>query len=155
VTTQRISSEDVTPFLRDGPRPSFSRALWRIASADVSCGNVVTLLRDGPGTFDAMLALIDSAKETVDFEGYIFRRDEIGDRFVKAFVGAAERGVRVRVLVDWLGRLPTPWSYFRHMERDGLEVRPFNPPGFRARQVRRIRGEYAENPVAVGSRMIR
>jgi hypothetical protein len=33
----------------EGPAPSFSRALWRIASADVSCGNVVTLLRDGPG----------------------------------------------------------------------------------------------------------
>ncbi len=57
----------------DGPRPSFSRALWRIASADVSCGNVVTLLRDG-AAFDAMLALIDSAKETLDFEGYIFRQ---------------------------------------------------------------------------------
>ena len=30
----------------DGPRPSFSRALWRIASADVSSGNVVTLYVD-------------------------------------------------------------------------------------------------------------
>ena len=118
--------------LPDGPRPSFSRALWRIASADVSCGNVVTLLRDGGGAFDAMLALIETARETLDFEGYIFRRDEIGDRFVKAFVDAADRGVRVRVLVDWLGRLPTPWSYFKQLQREGLDVRPFNPPGFRA-----------------------
>lgn len=116
----------------DGPRPSFSRALWRIASADVSSGNRVTLLRDGPGTFDAMLAMIDSAKETVDFEGYIYRRDEIGLRFAKAFVDAAERGVRVRVLMDWLGRLPTPWSFFRRMQREGLEARLFNPPGLRA-----------------------
>jgi cardiolipin synthase len=97
----------------------------------VSSGNVVTLLRDGGGTFDAMLALIESARETLDFEGYIFRRDEIGDRFVKAFADAADRGVRVRVLVDWLGRLPTPWSYFKQLQRDGLDVRPFNPPGFR------------------------
>ena len=132
MTLQPASRADIRPLIGDGPRPSFSRALWRIASADVSCGNVVTLLRDGAGTFDAMLAVIDSAKETVDFEGYIFRRDEIGDRFVKAFVEAAERGVRVRVLIDWLGRLPTPWSYFRQMEREGLEVRAFNPPGFRA-----------------------
>jgi cardiolipin synthase len=115
----------------DGPRPSFSRALWRIASADVSSGNVVTLLRDG-AAFDAMLALIDSAKETLDFEGYIFRRDEIGDRFAKAFVDAAERGVRVRVLLDWLGRLPTPWSYFKRLQRENLQVSLFNPPGLRA-----------------------
>jgi cardiolipin synthase len=93
---------------------------------------VVTLLQDGGGTFDAMLALIESARETLDFEGYIFRRDEIGDRFVKAFADAAERGVRVRVLVDWLGRLPTPWSYFKQLQREGLDVQPFNPPGFRA-----------------------
>jgi cardiolipin synthase len=78
-----------------------------------------------------MLALIESAKETLDFEGYIFRRDEIGDQFVKAFAHAAERGVRVRVLVDWLGRLPTRWSYFKQLRREGLEVQPFNPPGFR------------------------
>jgi cardiolipin synthase A/B len=132
VTLQPLERPQITPDLPlDGPRPSFSRALWRIASADVSCGNVVTLLRDGGGTFDAMLALIESAKETLDFEGYIFRRDEIGDRFIKAFADAADRGVRVRVLVDWLGRLPTPWSYFRRLQREGLDVRPFNPPGFR------------------------
>ena len=103
MTIQPVHRPDVIR-LPDGPRPSFSRALWRIASADVSCGNVVTLLRDGSGAFDAMLALIETARETLDFEGYIFRRDEIGDRFVKAFVDAADRGVRVRVLVDWLGR---------------------------------------------------
>lgn len=127
-----MTSLDALRPTRDGPRPSFSRALWRIASADVSCGNSVAFLTDGPGTFDAMLAMIDGARESVDFEGYIFRRDEVGERFARAFVAAAERGVRVRILVDWLGRLPTPWSFFRHMRRENLDVRLFSPPGFRA-----------------------
>lgn len=115
-----------------GPRPSFSRALWRIASADVSCGNKVQLLRDGADTFDAKIDLIDRAKTSIVFEGYIFHRDEVGERFVNAFSRAARRGVKVRVLVDWFGRLPTRRSFFRQMERDGVEVRLFNPPGFRA-----------------------
>lgn len=115
-----------------GPRPSFSRALWRIAAADVSCGNRVTLLRDGGATFDAMLALIEGAQSTVDYEGYIFRHDEVGDRFADAFMGAARRGVRVRLLIDWFGRLPTRRSFFRRMEHAGVQVRFFNPPGFRA-----------------------
>jgi cardiolipin synthase len=68
----------------------------------------------------------------VEFEGYIYRRDEIGMRFAEAFVKASERGVRVRVLIDWLGRLPTPASFFRKLKRDNLDVRLFNPPGFRA-----------------------
>ena len=132
MSIQPLQPADLLRIPLDGPRPSFSRALWRIASADVSSGNRVTLLRDGPGTFEAMLAMIDAAQESVEFEGYIYRRDEIGMRFAKAFVDAAERGVRVRVLMDWVGRLPTPASFFRKLIRENLDVRLFNPPGFRA-----------------------
>ena len=45
--------------------PSFARGLWRIAAADVSSGNRVRLLRDGPATFDAMISLIESAQSSV------------------------------------------------------------------------------------------
>src|SRR5260221_723563 len=34
--------------------PAFARGLWRIAAADVSSGNHVRLLHDGPETFDVM-----------------------------------------------------------------------------------------------------
>ena len=132
MTTQPLSTTSPLQFPLTGPRPSFSRALWRIASAVVSSGNRVTILRDGPGTFEAMLAMIDAAQESVEFEGYIYRRDEIGLRFADAFVRASERGVRVRVLMDWVGRLPTPASFFRKLKRENLDVRLFNPPGFRA-----------------------
>jgi cardiolipin synthase len=113
------------------PRPSFSRALWRIAAADVSCGNRLALLGTGNAAFEAMLELIDGARESVEFEQYIFRNDEVGQRFIKAFTDAARRGVRVQVLIDWLGSLPTRRSVFRRMERDGVHVRFFSPPGFR------------------------
>ena len=120
------------PDVATGPRPSFSRALWRIASADVSCGNRITLLRDGTATFESMLSLIRGARRTVDFEGYIYRDDRIGQEFARAFLEAAGRGVRVRVLIDWLGRLPTRRSFFRRLQRGGVEFRLFNPPGFRS-----------------------
>jgi cardiolipin synthase len=114
------------------PRPSFSRALWRIAAANVSSGNRLTLLGRGSDAFDAMIDLIDSARFTVDFEQYIFRNDEVGRRFAKAFVDAARRGVRVRLLIDWVGRWPTPISFFRKIAMEGVEVHIFSPPGFRS-----------------------
>jgi cardiolipin synthase A/B len=123
------------PFLADafeGPRPSFSRALWRIAAADVSSGNHVTLIRSGIETFDAMCEAIDSATTNVQFEGYIYRDDEVGRRFADALVRAAQRGVRVRLLIDWVGRWPTPLRFFRGLEKAGVSVRFFNPPGFRS-----------------------
>jgi len=111
--------------------PSFARGLWRIAAADASSGNRVALLRNGPATFSAMLELIETAEKTVNLEGYIFRDDEVGTQFAEALVAAAQRGVTVRLLVDWIGRLGTPYSFFQAMSRGGVEVQIFNPPGFR------------------------
>ena len=111
--------------------PSFARGLWRIAAADVSSGNRVVLLRDGHATFTTMLEMIERAERSVNLEGYIFRDDEVGRQFATSLVAAAKRGVAVRLLVDWIGRLGTPRKFFAAMEREGVEVRLFSPPGFR------------------------
>lgn len=111
---------------------SFARGLWRIAAADVSADNRVELLRDGPATFDAMHAAIAEARTRIDFEGYIFRDDEIGARFRDALIEAAQRGVQVRFLVDWVGRMGTPHRFFRPMSQAGVQVKLFSPPGLRA-----------------------
>ncbi len=116
-----------------GPGPSFARGLWRIAAADVSSGNRVQLLRDGAATFGAMLELIDGARESVSLEDYIFRGDEVGQRFAAALRGAAARGVSVRLLVDWVGRMGTPRSFFEDLRKAGVEVRIFNPPSLTRR----------------------
>ena len=110
--------------------PSFARGLWRIAAADASSGNRVALLRNGPATFAAMLELIGSAERSVSLEGYIFRNDEVGQQFSDALIAAARRGVTVRLLVDWIGRMGTPRSFFNTMRAGGVEVQIFNPPGF-------------------------
>jgi len=136
--------------------PSFARGLWRIAAADVSCGNRVTLLRNGDATFDAMLECIGRARETVCLEGYIFRDDEVGQRFAAALGEAAERGARVRLLVDWIGKFPTPRSFFNAMRRRGIDVRIFNPLGFRPwfgvvpRDHRKVLVVDGETPAASG-----
>ena len=116
-----------------GRGPSFARGLWRIAAADVSSGNRVQLLRDGSATFAAMLELIDGARESVSLEGYIFRGDDVGQRFAAALRAAAARGVVVRLLVDWVGRMGTPRSFFDQISAGGVNVRIFNPPSLTTR----------------------
>ncbi|MGQ0766742.1 MAG: phospholipase D-like domain-containing protein [Gemmatimonadota bacterium] len=88
------------------------------------------LLNDGAGTFDEKLRLINGATDCVDLEAYIFRRDEVGLLFRDALVEAARRGVKVRLLVDWVGRMGTPGSFFDPIRKAGGEVRVFNKPGF-------------------------
>jgi phosphatidylserine/phosphatidylglycerophosphate/cardiolipin synthase-like enzyme len=45
--------------------------LWRIGAAHVTTENRVTLLRNGPATFDAMIARIATARARVSLESYI------------------------------------------------------------------------------------
>ena len=113
------------------PGPSFARGLWRIAAADVSSGNAVRLLRDGAETFEIWRELIASARESIAVEQYIFHGDDAGRRAVEALGAAADRGVAVRVLVDWIGRMGTRGSLFQGLRDRGAEVSVFSPPGFR------------------------
>lgn len=119
------------PPAKTGPGRSYARALWRIASADVSPGNKVTLYSDGDRTFDAMLHLIDSAERSVQLETYILHDDVVGDRFASALCAAAERGVKVKLLADWVGMRGTKIGFLDRMRACGVDVRVFSPPGFR------------------------
>ncbi len=111
--------------------PAFARALWRIAAADVSSGNRVDLLRDGPATFDVMCEAIEGARSTVVLETYILRSDETGQRIGDAIAAAARRGVDVRLLSDWVGMRGTSSAFIAGLREAGVKHRVFNPPGFR------------------------
>jgi len=121
----------VAALLAATPGPSFARGLWRIAAADVSSDNRVSLLRDGPATFEAMLSLIGSARVSVALESYIFRSDDVGERFGSALVAAVDRGVSVRLIRDWIGGRGTSHKFLKQLQRGGVEIAIFNPIGFR------------------------
>ncbi|MBA3671081.1 MAG: phosphatidylserine/phosphatidylglycerophosphate/cardiolipin synthase family protein [Gemmatimonadaceae bacterium] len=112
--------------------PAFARGLWRIAAADVSSGNSVTLLHDGPATFDVMCAMIVHARTSVSLEAYILRSDVTGKRIGDALMDAAGRGVKVRLLSDWIGMRGVSGRYLDALRKAGIVLRVFNPPGFRA-----------------------
>jgi cardiolipin synthase len=112
--------------------PSFARGLWRIAAANVSSGNRVRLLHDGPQTFDEMLELIHKSQSSVALESYILRSDEVGERFSDALLAAAKRDVRCRVITDWIGARGTASSFYKTLRKAGVDIRVFNPPGMRA-----------------------
>src|SRR5512146_1830173 len=106
--------------------PSFARGLWRIAGADASSGNGVALLRNGPRTFEVMLAAIDDAKDFVSLESYMVLGDTVGNRFADALIAAAARGVRTRLIADWIGSRETPRHFWRRLRTGGVDVRVFN-----------------------------
>ena len=106
---------------------SLQRVMTRTARSRPVPGNAVRMLLDA-GALDAMLDLIARAERWLHFENYIIRSDETGWRFAEAWMAAARRGVRVRVLYDWLGSRGTSRQFWRTLHAAGIEVRSFNPP---------------------------
>jgi putative cardiolipin synthase len=77
------------------------------------------------------LEMINAAERTLDLQYYIFRGDESGVLITDALLKAADRGVRVRVLVDEGESVPGDEQLFRLAGHAAIEVRIFNPWRYR------------------------
>ena len=86
-------------------------------------GGEVTLLQNGDAFYPAMLEAIRGARDTVNFEVYIFEPDEIGRQFMDAFSERARAGVEVRLLVDWFGSFKFKTRHARELHRGRREGR--------------------------------
>src|ERR1700690_390656 len=83
-------------------------------------GHAVKLLRNGAETFPAWLEAIDRAELRISMEMYIFSDDAIGRKFAEALARAAQRGVEVRLLYDFVGCRGTPGAFFQRLRGLGI-----------------------------------
>lgn len=84
-------------------------------------------LANGLDAFIARLALIKSANTSVDLQYYIYRADETGKLLIWHILDAAERGVRVRILLDDLTTKHLDAALVNVASHPNIEVRLFNP----------------------------
>ncbi|HUF36078.1 MAG TPA: phospholipase D-like domain-containing protein [Gemmatimonadales bacterium] len=94
-------------------------------------GGSATILQNGDGFYPPMLEAIRAARETVNFEVYIFEPDEIGRQFMDAFKERARAGVEVRLLIDWFGGLKLRRRHRDELRAAGVRVELFRPLALR------------------------
>ncbi len=87
--------------------------------------------------FDALLRDIDQAKMQIDLETYIFEGDALGLQVLDSLIAAANRGVKVRILVDGAGTGVWSADLERKLEAAGIETRVYHPFPWRFWQWRR------------------
>ncbi|MGX1744647.1 phospholipase D-like domain-containing protein [Bosea sp. NPDC055353] len=90
-------------------------------------GNKVDALINGVQIFPAMLRAIREARQSVSFETYIYWRGAIAQEFADALSVKAREGLRVKVLLDWVGSLPMDEQLIKRMQDAGVEVVRFRP----------------------------
>jgi putative cardiolipin synthase len=92
------------------------------------------LLPTGIDAFSARASLIDRAEKTLDLQYYIFHDDLTGKFVYDRLMAAADRGVRVRLLLDdWHQTPETDWLLATMASHPNIEVRLFNPFGTQRR----------------------
>ena len=107
--------------------PQFLRDVGTLLGPPVLEGNRVVGLNDGDEIFPAMLAAIRGARSTITFETYIYWSGRIGREFANALAERARAGVRVHVLMDWVGSGKMEEGLLRRMEASGVRIRRYHP----------------------------
>ena len=131
-------------FLPDWPTPEYrlgfdadpgSEDFLRLAAGFLNVpllrGGAAELLRNGDRFFPAILDAIRGARDTINFEVYIFESDETGREFMDALMERARAGVEVRVLLDAFGSLKLKRAHRRELREAGVRLEFFRPLALR------------------------
>ncbi|MBB1631837.1 phospholipase [Cupriavidus sp. UME77] len=85
------------------------------------------VIASGEEAYGTLISLADHATRTLDLQYYIIEADESSREILRHVRAAAERGVRVRVLVDDLHSDGKDRAFLRFAGHRNIEVRMFNP----------------------------
>ena len=99
-------------------------ARW-LRKNDANCG--VYRLNSGSDALGIRLGLIDRAERTIDIQSYLIRDDVSGNLIALHLADAADRGVRVRLLMDDALTHSIDAGLLSLDAHDNIEVRVFNP----------------------------
>ena len=107
--------------------PQFRREMGVMLGPAILGGNRVRDLQNGKEIFPAMLAAIRSAQKTITFETYIYWSGEIGEKMSEALAERARAGVKVSVMLDWMGSLKMDDQLVQRMKDAGVRVHRYRP----------------------------
>ena len=108
--------------------PQFRRSLGVLLGPPILEGNKVEALINGDQIFPAMLAAIRAAKETITFETYIYWSESIGDEFSAALAERARAGVKVHLMLDFMGSMKMNNKQIDDMKQAGVQVQRYHKP---------------------------
>ena len=110
--------------------PQFHRAMGSLLGPGILGGNRAQELLNGDQIFPAMLAAIRSAERSITFETYIYWAGDIGTEFADALAERSRAGVKVHVLLDWVGSAKIDDALLKQMQAAGVDVRKFHKPAW-------------------------
>jgi cardiolipin synthase len=112
----------------DASDPQFRRSLGVLLGPPIVEGNKIDVLLNGDQIFPAMLDAIRHAEKTITFETYIYWSESIGKEFAEALSERARSGVKVHVLLDFIGSMKMEAKQIDAMRAAGVQVQRYHKP---------------------------
>jgi cardiolipin synthase len=106
----------------------FQRTMGVLLGPMILAGNRYEVLVNGDQIFPSMLEAIRGARQTISFETYIYWSGNVGKAFADALAERARAGVKVHVLLDWVGSNKMEKEYLKAMADAGVEIHKFKQP---------------------------
>ena len=131
--------------------PEFLNTMVGAAGVQFVPGNSLKLLNNGDQFYPAMLDAIAEAKHSITIEAYIYWAGEIGVTFARALADAAQRGVRVKILLDAVGSSSVGSEILQILEKGGCHVAWYNP--IRWNHLRRINNRTHRKSLVIDGRV--
>jgi len=110
----------------DAP-PWATRLLDGLGLASPVNNESVAFHADGLQAFQALIDLLDRSQHSLEVCTFLIADDKVGNGVCDALIAAAHRGVRTRLLLDWVGTMKTPPRLLNRLKTGGVEVRRFMP----------------------------
>lgn len=106
--------------------PQMEREMGTLLGPAILTGNRITALQNGDEIFPAMLKAIRAAQSTINLETYIYWSGRTGEEFAKALIERALAGVKVHLMLDWLGSEKMRPKLATEMRDAGVEVERYH-----------------------------
>jgi cardiolipin synthase A/B len=85
------------------------------------------IFSNGSEYFKALIHDIEHATHEINLETYIFSKDGIGHEIANKLIAAAQRGVKVKILIDGAGAPVWGGKLFHAMQHAGIATKIFHP----------------------------
>jgi len=103
------------------------KLLYKNSEAAGYADNKIDLYIDGKSTFDALFDAIQSAKDHIHIQFFIFEDDLISNQLRELLIRKANEGIRVRMIYDYWGSFNLSKKYLKSLEDAGIYFQPFLP----------------------------
>jgi cardiolipin synthase len=90
--------------------------------------HTLNLLEGGKDYFQRIEEALTAAKKSIYLEVYIFSADSQAKKIVDILCAAAQKGLEVKVILDWLGS--SPFQHEKEFLSAGVEFSYYNPAWF-------------------------